>query len=221
MTFLNKIIDAFFPPRCLICKQIVKCDYIFCDHCSTRVKQIVNKVQINFKYGKQYFDKCVAGFYYQEPMSNIVCNFKFKKNWNKTRALARILEKIITLNYEEYTIDIIAFVPETDKSKKHALLLAHELARQLNKKYKPLLKKICNNKTQHSLDRQERLDNIRGVYMLEENIDVHGKNIILIDDIVTTGSTLNECAKVFKLAGANAVLCAAICATKIDWNFDA
>lgn len=216
MNFLNKIINAFFPPRCLLCKRIIKYDYILCNHCSARVKQLVNKEQINFKYGKQYFDKCVAAFYYKKPMSDIVCNFKFKRNWNKAGALAKILEKIVTLNYEEYAIDIITFVPELDKNKKHALLLACETARQLNKKYKPLLKKICNNKTQHNLNRQERLDNIKGVYMLEENIDVHGKNIILIDDIVTTGSTLNECARILKFAGANAVLCAAICTTKID-----
>ncbi len=216
MAFLNKIVDAFFPPRCLLCKRIIKCDYIFCDHCSARVKPIENKEQINFKYGKQYFDKCVAAFYYKKPMSDIVCNFKFKKNWNKTRALVKTLKKIVTLNYEEYAIDIITFVPELDKNKKHALLLAREAARQLNKQYQPLLKKICNNKTQHSLSRQERLVNIKDVYMLEENINVHGKNIILIDDIVTTGSTLNECARVLKLAGANAVFCAAICTTKID-----
>ena len=216
MAFLNKIIDAFFPPRCLLCKRIIKSNKIFCDHCSARVKQIVNKEQINFKYGKQYFDKCVAGFYYQKPMSDIVCNFKFKKTWNKTRALARILEKIVTVNYKGYAIDIITFVPETDKSKKHALLLARETARQLNRQSRPLLKKICNNKTQHSLGRLERLNNIKNVYVLKEDIDVHGKNIILIDDIVTTGSTLNECARMLKLAGANAVLCAAICTTKID-----
>ena len=144
MDFFNKIIDAFFPPRCLLCKRIIKSNKIFCDHCSARVKQIVNKEQINFKYGKQYFDKCVAGFYYQKPMSDIVCNFKFKKTWNKTRALARILEKIVTVNYKGYAIDIITFVPETDKSKKHALLLARETARQLNRQSRSLLKKICN-----------------------------------------------------------------------------
>ncbi len=180
------------------------------------MKQIVNKEQINFKYGKQYIDKCVAGFYYQKPMSDIVCNFKFKKTWNKTRALARILGKIVTVNYEGYAIDIITFVPETDKSKKHALLLARETARQLNRQSRPLLKKICNNRTQHSLGRLERLNNIKNAYVLKEDIDVHGKNTILIDDIVTTGSTLNECARMLKLAGANAVLCAAICTTKID-----
>ena len=216
MAFLNKIVDAFFPPRCLLCKRIIKSNKIFCDHCSARVKQIVNKEQIDFKYGKQYFDKCAAAFYYQKPMSDIVCNFKFKKNWNKTKALARILKKIVTVNYEGYAIDIITFVPETDKSKKHALLLARETARQLNRQSQPLLKKICNNKTQHSLGRLERLNNIKNAYVLKKDIDVHGKNIILIDDIVTTGSTLNECARILKLAGANAVFCAAICTTKID-----
>ncbi|MGN1034667.1 MAG: ComF family protein [Oscillospiraceae bacterium] len=180
------------------------------------MKQLENKGQINFKYGKQYFDKCVAAFYYRKPMSDIVCNFKFKRNWNKARALAKIFEKIITFNYEEYAMDIITFVPELDKNKKHVLLLAREAARQLNKKYKPPLKKICNNKTQHNLSRQECLNNTKGVYMSKENIDVHGKNIILIDDIVTTGSTLNECARILKFAEANEVLCAAICATRID-----
>ena len=67
------------------------------------------------------------------------------------------------------------------------------------------MKKIKNNKPQHILDASQRRRNVKGVYEATKNLD--GKTVLLVDDIKTTGSTLNECAKQLRLKGAKEVYC--------------
>lgn len=110
-------------------------------------------------------------------------------------------------NFKSY--DTIIPVPISKKRKKkrgynQSLLIAKELVKQVNKEKKTLslcvdaLEKIKNIVPQSTLDKENRLQNVQGVYQLKNKEQLIGKKILLIDDIYTTGSTVRECAKVLQ-----------------------
>ena len=85
-------------------------------------------------------------------------------------------------------------------------LIARNLVKALNIEYKEnVLVKIKDNKPQSELGQNERSDNVKGVYDLKNKKQIYHKQILIVDDIFTTGSTTNECAKILKENNANTV----------------
>ena len=96
-----------------------------------------------------------------------------------------------------------------------AELLAMEISKHAKILYQPeLLYKSKNTSPQESLTKKQREKNLKNVFSIKEEYAVQGKNIVLIDDVMTTGSTLNECAKILKIHGAKTV-CAITIATVV------
>jgi ComF family protein len=89
-----------------------------------------------------------------------------------------------------------------------ASLLAELLGARISIPSKPLLQRIRYTTTQTALDRAERMENLHNAFRLRKNADVRGLHVLLIDDVLTTGSTLSECARVLKRAGAISVYAA-------------
>ena len=118
----------------------------------------------------------------------------------------------------ETDFDIVTAVPFTKKDKldreyNHAALMAKRVSKRLSVPFnQKVLKKIRQTKRQHNLSGLERRTNLRGAFAADEN--VKGKHILLIDDVVTTGATLCECADTLYRAGAKKVTCATFAATK-------
>lgn len=87
-----------------------------------------------------------------------------------------------------------------------AQLLAKVFAKEFAKKLKGnLLIKIKSGAAQVNLSRRERLENVRGSFRVKNSSSIKDKHILLIDDVVTTGATVNECAKVLSGAGARRI----------------
>lgn len=117
-------------------------------------------------------------------------------------------------NFKSY--DTIIPVPISKKRKKErgynqSLLIAKKLVKQVNKEKKILslcadaLEKVKNIVPQSTLDKENRLQNVQGVYQLKNKEQLEGKKILLIDDIYTTGSTVKECAKVLQQVSAKKI----------------
>ena len=118
--------------------------------------------------------------------------------------------------HEEINFDIITCVPmhKDDRKKRgynQAELLARECAKIMNIPYIDTLEKHKKNKVQHSIKAKERAKNVRGVYRLIQKDIVKDKNILIIDDIITTGHTLGECAKVLSKGKCKSIRCAVVC----------
>ena len=93
-----------------------------------------------------------------------------------------------------------------DRGYNQSLLLAEVFAREREEVCEELLVRVRNTKPQNNLTSKERAKNIKDAFALvDETIDLKGKRIMLIDDIFTTGSTMNECARVLKKHGASEV----------------
>ena len=102
--------------------------------------------------------------------------------------------------------DIVISVPVSKKRKKQrgynqSELIAQDICRKLDKKYaKNILIKTKNTVAQSTLNKEQRQENAKGVYSLKNENKIKNKKVLLIDDIYTTGSTVNECARVLKQA---------------------
>ena len=114
--------------------------------------------------------------------------------------------------YVQFEIyDIIIPVPISKKRNKErgynqSLLIAREIAKNENVKLRNnVILKVKNNNTQSKLNKEERAENVKNVYKITNNKEIIDKNILLIDDIFTTGATLNECSKMLKQASAKKV----------------
>ena len=107
--------------------------------------------------------------------------------------------------------DIIGAVPIHKKRKiergyNQSELIAKELAKNIQGlEYKKILIKIKNNQRQSELKKEQRLENVKDVYEIQNKQIIQGKKIILFDDIYTTGSTVNECSKIMLQAGTKKV----------------
>ena len=108
--------------------------------------------------------------------------------------------------------DIIGAVPIHKKRKdergyNQSELIAKELAKSIpNLEYKKILTKTKNNKRQSELNKEERIQNVKDVYEIQNKPIIKNKKIVLFDDIYTTGNTVNECSRVLKENGAKEVL---------------
>jgi ComF family protein len=112
--------------------------------------------------------------------------------------------------------DLIVPVPlhpakRRERGFNQAELLAESLTDRVSAPLRPVLERTRYTTTQTAFDRSERMENLRGAFRLRKNSDVRHLRVLLIDDVLTTGSTLSECARVLKKAGATSV-CAATAA---------
>jgi len=163
----------------------------------------------------ELFDFCVSPLYYRGVVRKSILRFKFKGAAAYADVYGRLLADCIRQNPDiEY--DIISWVPLSDKRERsrgydQAMLLALATALELSDVAVETLVKPHDVKAQSELgDRAERSANISGAYTVSDAELIEGKRVLLIDDVVTTGSTLSECARVLLSAGATKVVCAAL-----------
>jgi len=217
MKIISFILDLLFPPKCVFCSKVLnKADEGWCDRCTEGLPYTVN-------YGKQdgdIFDFCVSPLYYTGAVRRSLLRYKFKNAsyYSDTygRVLAQLIRELKDNDSFDSGYDIISWVPLSKKRERkrgydQAMLLAIATAFELGEAVKETLKKVIDVQPQSELgDKTERSANISGAYIISDSELITGKRILLIDDIVTTGSTFDECAKVLLSSGAKRVICAAL-----------
>ena len=203
MNFLNNVFLFIFTPNCEICGKIAK-SYI-CNNCLKNIKEAPQIVKYNsnihcytFKYEGLIREKILQYKFFNKPYLYKMFSEFFVKN-----------EKVCGFlkNY-----DIIISVPMTkrkiaQRGYNQAELIAKEIAKNVaNLKFeKDILIKVKETKAQSTLNKNERLENVKNVYKVQNEQKIKEKNILLFDDIYTTGATCHECIKTLKLAGAKTV----------------
>ena len=172
-----------------------------CEICGNKVLD-ENKICDRCKEFKFNFDKSRSFAVYEENASKIVKRFKYsgKKYYAK-----HIAELMIMRSECFEDVDFIAFVPIGGKRRKErgfnqAEELAREIGKLLNIEVVDALEKIGSERHQAGLSQKERQENLSGTFKLKDGFaeNLKGKNILLIDDVFTTGATLSECSKVLK-----------------------
>ena len=212
MGFISSLLDLLFPPKCVFCGKVLgRGDENWCDKCTEALPYTLNG-------GRQegdYFDFCVSPLYYNGVVRKSLLRFKFGGAAAYADAYGKLLADCIR-EHPDINYDIISWVPLSSKRERsrgydQAMLLALATALELQDVAAETLKKQKDVQAQSELGgRPERSENISGAYEAADPELVEGKCVLLIDDIVTTGSTLSECAKVLLSAGASRVVCAAL-----------
>ena len=142
----------------------------------------------------------------------MILSYKFRDKSYMYKTFARIIlnnEKICSI-LKSY--DIIGAVPIHKKRKaergyNQSELIAKEIARNIKEiQYGNFLKKIRNNEKQSTLDKEERAENVKNVYEIQNKDIIFNKKVIVLDDIYTTGSTVNECSRILKENEAKEIL---------------
>ena len=212
MGFISSFLDLLFPPKCVFCSRVLdKTDEGWCDRCTESLPFTDN-------YGRQdgeVFDFCVSPLYYTGVVRRSILRYKFRGASQYADVYGKFLAGCIRENPDiEY--DIISWVPLSDKRERsrgydQAMLLALATALELDDVAVETLKKPRDVQAQSELGgKAERSANISGAYVVPDPEIISGKRVLLVDDVVTTCSTLDECARVLLSAGASGVLCAAL-----------
>lgn len=221
-------LDRLFPRRCPLCGTALMPNERICGECSDTIEYI--KPPVCQHCGRPVFDcacgdapfvfdRCVSPFVYTKAVRRGMHRFKFNNAPTVADFYAKYMAAVVRREYAGEYIDIVTCIPMhpadlRQRGYNQAQLLARQTAALLklpmNSK---LLVKTTRNSVQHSLTRQERQRNVSGVFELSDSCrSLRGRTVLLCDDIITTGSTLNECASVLKVAGAEKVLCVAAAA---------
>lgn len=197
---------VFFPPKCLCCERRVPPDRLFCPACLRGLPQEPERRIIRLDNGIEVpvLSPLKYGGGYRETM------LLYKFEGHGAMAL-RIGMPMAWLVRELPERDwVVSYVPLSweglkDRGYDQSELLAWQVSRRNGFETKRLLDKVKKTKTQHDLGLEERLTNQIGAYKASDQ--AAGMDILLVDDIVTSGSTLKECAAVLFEAGARSVAC--------------
>ena len=210
------ILDLLFPPRCIFCRRFVKNGKaLICEECRA-------SLPFTRSGGEQHGDHyslCVAPLYYEDAVRDSLLRYKFHSATGYASAYAELLADCIRENLAG-RYDLISWVPLSRKRLKErgydqAMLLAQATALLLDDVAVSTLQKVRDVKKQSTVGSEEkRRANIAGAYAAEDPELIADRRILIIDDIVTTGSTLSECAATLKAAGAREVLCAAVACSR-------
>lgn len=203
----EKISNLLYPQICGICEKINKDG--LCPKCNLELKKqaevnILRKEE-NIKKEK-YFEELMYIFKYEGQVRKLILDYKFNEKSYLYKTFVNFLlknEKIFE-NIKKY--DKIIPVPISKKRNKErgynqSLLIAEEIANKTNLELvNNCLIKTKNIIEQSKLNKEDRQQNIQGVYSLQNARLITNKKILLVDDIYTTGSTVNECCKILQQA---------------------
>ncbi len=215
---LNRLMVLLFPPKCIFCQNILSAEETdLCHNCRTFVQE-----HGSGKRNIQFIAKWTALWYYNSNVRESIHRYKFYGRQNYSKAYGRFLAMHLMQSELIKDIDYITWVPTSflrrirrgyDQSK----LVAAEVANHLDIPLVQALVKHRHTPPQSTIHGMaQRKANILGAYHASKNANIRGKRILLIDDILTTGCTASECAKILSLAGAKEVNFAALAAASHD-----
>lgn len=210
MKLLYKIFCFFYPERCPYCERLIKSGAIACKRCQEKINALQKPI-IRGAHGY----RCVSSFFYGGSVRRMILRVKYHERIQFLSQVAVILEKDIRAVYPDADFDIITFVPmhKTDLGERgynQSEILAKHLAKRMQIPCAETLLKIKHTKKQQKCTYHERKNNLRGAFKPADKSMIEGRNILIIDDIITTGSTLYECCKTLNKAKPRLVCCATI-----------
>jgi len=186
-------------PQCAICGRAIDSGSETCDDCRT---------------SKPCFSKASSVFLYEGVIKELIHKFKYNGKVSLARTLSGLIVDFLRNNDTLLAgIDRIAFVPmESARLRSRGFNQSRMLAMDISKRYgmpvSDYLDKKKQTRHQNELSRDDRLVNLNGAFRVKDKVDrLTDKNILILDDVMTTGATLNECAKALLSSGAKEVRC--------------
>ena len=220
---ISNTLELLFPGNCMICGDKLIFNsmpfYLICNSCMDNLEyisgkrciccsaELISEIDIctrcrNIKY---HFDSNISIFEYRGDVKDIIYQYKFKKRVRISMILADLLIKTI----QEFGLNL-PIVPVPSASKKDHI---DKIAGCLKKKYNIKVINCLKRKgamQQKQLDFEERFNNLKDKISVKHDLIKGIEEVILVDDIITTGATANECSRVLKTCGVKKVYVATI-----------
>ncbi len=219
MKLLQWIIGWLFPEKCILCGRILEAEETdLCHSCRVHSPECpISKI----KY--PYIDVWTALWYYEGNVRQSLLRYKFHNRRNYAAGYGRLLAMKL-MKEDALDFDILTYIPISARRLRQrgydqVELLAQKLGQELQITPTCTLKKIRHNRKQsHITGLAQRRANVLGAYTVIDPAQIAGKRVLLLDDILTTGATASECARVLLTAGAAEVQFAAIAAANQKTN---
>lgn len=216
--FIEPVIAFALPAFCISCEsKLENGRKVICPDCFDQLPILSEKyIDVLIKeIGQLYFDDLYIKYQFTEQFQMLIHLLKYQHTLNLSKYFAEGIGLIINKNHYDYITGVpLHPIKEKERGYNQSALIAEELGNHLNLPVNnTLIKRVKNTPSQTKLNRDERIENMKNAF--ECNLDLIDKKIILVDDIITTGSTLNECAYVLKKQGATKVTAVAL-ATPTD-----
>lgn len=201
------VLQVIYPDdnKCVVCGNEIEDCEILCSKCMNKIKFYDKLYELS--RDKLVF-RCFSSCYYSGIIKELVVRLKYKSDFKCGKALAGFM--INTINNNKIKSDYITFVPST-KEVKHkrgynqSEYLAKEIGMVENIQVHKVLRKNKNTRDQIGLNGEKRWENLLGVFEVSDRSLVIDKNILLIDDVITTGATAFYCSEKLIKAGASSV----------------
>ena len=206
----NWILDLIFPRKCTFCAEIMEHPGdLMCPDCQRTLPWLLGA---RAEKQVEFVETCVSALRYHERVKQSVHRFKFRgRRW-----YAQTYGVLTAQSVQDHlsgTYDVISWVPVSKKRKRErgydqSFLLASEMGKHLGQEPVELLQKVRHNPAQSGLTgAAQRRANVMDAYQAPWPERLAGKRVLLVDDVVTTGETLSECARTLRMAGAESVVC--------------
>lgn len=210
MSLVSRILNLFFPAKCTFCTCLLEQDKLWiCPECQRRLPWLEGAAA---EKRIEFTSKCVSVLRYQNRVQESILRYKFAARECYCVTYGVLLSQAVC-DHLKGQYDLISWVPVSWQRKRkrgydQSFLMAREMGKQLGQKPVKLLRKVKHTKAQSSLhEAAARRANAMGVYRAPWPERVQGKRILLVDDVVTTGSTISECARTLLMAGAEDIVC--------------
>ncbi len=230
--FINALVNIIYPKKCLICKEKLKihlqnepiCTKClknikknappFCSSCGRHLAKtnLVKNICPDCLKVKLHFDRAFSPYSYEGTIKRLIHEFKYKgKDYLGPHLSAMMVDFIKEYNLPINYIDFIIPIPLhktkfREREFNQAQVLASAIAKKFNKGLlTDTLTRQRPTRAQADLEINERLENVKGSFSITNPQAIKGRNLLLIDDVLTTGATSSEAAAALKEAGANIV----------------
>lgn len=209
MNIFTDIFDFFLPRFCPSCnKKLTNEERIICPECLRKIQR-VNEERLQYEYQKKFLSKnIISGFtsFYlfekDKELQAIIHAIKYNQRFLIGKFLGELVGKNFEKLFNDWQIDFIIPIPlhhlkKAERGYNQSFYIAKGIGKQTNIPVNVhSIKRKRFTQSQTLLNQKEREENINGAFSIKKSSSIIGKNVLLIDDVITTGATINECGKV-------------------------
>lgn len=221
--FANNLFDFILPRFCCSCKTKLSVNQdTMCVDCLSKIQRS-NSSRLQREFERKFFNNKIISEFYSpfvfekdKELQHAIHALKYDKKFPVGIFLGKVLAAEIKSSKTNWKFDLIIPIPLHQlKKAERGYNQAYYIAKGVGKIFKVkvsdrIVKRIKYTESQTTMNLNEREENISGAFKVKWNTQVRGKNILLLDDVITTGATISECGKILLEAGASKVYAASI-----------
>jgi ComF family protein len=221
--FANSFFDFILPRFCCSCKTKLSADQdTICSNCLSKIQRSTS-TRLKREFDRKFSDKKIISEFYSpfvfekdKELQQAIHGLKYENKFPVGIFLGKVLASEIKINYTNWQLDLIIPIPlhhlkKAERGYNQAYYIAKGVGNTLKVKVSDrVVKRIKYTESQTTMNLNEREENISGAFKIKNQKTVSGKNILLLDDVITTGATISECGNILLEAGANKIYAASI-----------